>query len=157
VDVIEDVAQGYLAAVAGGKACEVPPKELENLIKKRKLVKQETWKTYTITKARAGLVAAATLGGAGCHQLNVLFTSSASFSSSHHRIIIPHARTRPTTAAATPGGCHSWRVSLDWSHARIIPALHRLSSNAPNRVFGGLQNNVVVEKWYPTQPLRGGF
>ena len=50
VDAIQDVAQGYLAAIASGDASGVPQKELDLLIKKRKLVKQETWKTYAIAQ-----------------------------------------------------------------------------------------------------------
>ena len=50
VDTIEDVAKGYLAAVAEGRASEIPQKELDTLVKKRKLVKQENWKTYAISK-----------------------------------------------------------------------------------------------------------
>lgn len=50
VESIEDIARGFLAAIAGGNAADVPQKELDNLIKKRKLVKQETWKTYAIGK-----------------------------------------------------------------------------------------------------------
>ena len=38
VDAIEDAAQGFLAAIQAGT--EIPPKELDNLVKKRKLVKQ---------------------------------------------------------------------------------------------------------------------
>mmetsp|Transcript_20937 Transcript_20937/g.52089 ORF Transcript_20937/g.52089 Transcript_20937/m.52089 type:complete len:507 (+) Transcript_20937:69-1589(+) len=48
VDAIEDTAVALLAAVAAGT--EIPAKELENLVKKRKLVKQEAWKSYSIAK-----------------------------------------------------------------------------------------------------------
>ena len=49
-DSVEDIAKGFLAAVNAGDVASVPPKELDALVKKRKLVKQETWKTFTISK-----------------------------------------------------------------------------------------------------------
>ena len=49
-DSVEDVAKGFLAAINAGDVASVPPKELDALVKKRKLVKQETWKTFTISK-----------------------------------------------------------------------------------------------------------
>ena len=52
VDAIEDTAVALLTAIAAGT--EIPAKELENLVKKRKLVKQEAWKSYTISKVGGG-------------------------------------------------------------------------------------------------------
>jgi len=49
-DSVEDIAKGFLAAINAGDVASVPPKELDALVKKRKLVKQETWKTFTISK-----------------------------------------------------------------------------------------------------------
>ena len=49
-EAVEDTARKYLAAINAGDVASVPPKELDALVKKRKLVKQETWKTFTIGK-----------------------------------------------------------------------------------------------------------
>ena len=49
-DAVEDTARKYLEAINAGDVASVPPKELDALVKKRKLVKQETWKTFTIGK-----------------------------------------------------------------------------------------------------------
>jgi len=51
---VEDVAREHLAAVhEKGAACGVPQKELDVLIKKRKLVRLDAWKTYVISKGAA--------------------------------------------------------------------------------------------------------
>merc|ERR1719498_572462 len=48
--VTEDPCKNFLAAIAAGNVAAVPQKELDNLVKKRKLVKEEKWKTYGIAK-----------------------------------------------------------------------------------------------------------
>lgn len=48
VDAITDTAQAQLVAVSAGQ--ELPKAELENLQKKRRLIKLETWKTYSLSK-----------------------------------------------------------------------------------------------------------
>jgi phenylalanyl-tRNA synthetase alpha chain len=51
VDAInEDTCQTQLKLIQEGKAGDIDPKDLESLIKKRKLVKQDTWKVYVISK-----------------------------------------------------------------------------------------------------------
>ena len=51
--VTEDPCKNFLAAIAAGNVAAVPQKELDNLVKKRKLVKEEKWKTYGIAKGRS--------------------------------------------------------------------------------------------------------
>ena len=48
VDEITDACQKYLKLIKEGKKEDVPKKELEVLIKKRKLAKVETWKEYLV-------------------------------------------------------------------------------------------------------------
>jgi len=48
LSVIVDTTQGFLTAFAAGE--DIPSNELDNLIRKRKLIKKETWKTYTVSK-----------------------------------------------------------------------------------------------------------
>lgn len=45
---IIDTTRRFLEAVKAGE--EIPLKELDNLIKRRKLVRRDTWKTYKVTK-----------------------------------------------------------------------------------------------------------
>ena len=48
VDEITDACQKYLKLIKEGKKEDVPKKELDVLIKKRKLAKMETWKEYLV-------------------------------------------------------------------------------------------------------------
>jgi phenylalanyl-tRNA synthetase alpha chain len=48
--VAEDTCQVQLALVKSGRASEIPAKDLDVLVKKRKLVKQDTWKVYVVSK-----------------------------------------------------------------------------------------------------------
>ena len=49
-EIADDQCQRFLGMVQAGDHASVPPKELDLLVKKRKLVKQETWKTYAVTR-----------------------------------------------------------------------------------------------------------
>ena len=48
--VAEDTCQLQLQLVAAGRASEMAAKDLDALVKKRKLVKQDTWKTYVVAR-----------------------------------------------------------------------------------------------------------
>jgi len=50
VEEITDACQKYLTLIKEGKKEEVPAKELDVLIKKRKLAKVETWKEYSVSR-----------------------------------------------------------------------------------------------------------